>query len=647
MNAQAKGAYSPLMPSSASRDPMDGASLPTAKAGSPTRGFLFADLRGYTSYVEAHGAADAAGLLERYRALVRDAVAAHDGAEIKTEGDSFYVVFDAVSEAVLCGLDIVDAAGAAASVASGSYLSHATLALPIPVGIGIHAGETVETPDGYVGTPVNIAARICAIAAAGEVLVSDTVRALAQTVLPVSFESRGRRALKGVAEPVAVYAVARSDAAWAARRRPWTRRRRPLAAVAILLSMVVVGGLVAWSQMKPASGLPPGPWTIGLDMPLVGESADGGLAVRDAVQMAVDEVNAAGGIGGSQLVLDARNDGADVRGGNDPALGVANITAFIADPQTVAVIAAWSSRVAIEEIPLTNEAGLLQCSPANTWPQLTKPRDGALDVRASHPDRISFIRTAPADDIQGPALASYVYRDLKATLTLVIDDGEEAGRYIADGFSQTYQKLGGSVVRRTLNQGADPSTVLDPLSGGDAPTAVFFGGFTDSGASAVRVAMMAAGEGDLPFVSWDGIQDGSGAETDSFIQATGPAAVGSYFSHAAIALPKADFAERYRAKFSHEPIEYASSAYACAEVIFDSLRAVAATGPSAADLRERLRAWAVDPTHRFETVIGTVGFDANGDSLQQFVTFYRVDPSAAGGAGDWVIDKQQDYGPAP
>ena len=122
--------------------------------------------------------------------------------------------------------------------------------------------------------------------------------------------------------------------------------------------------------------------------------------------------------------------------------------------------------------------------------------------------------------------------------------------------------------------------------------------------------------------------------------------MGSYYSHAAIALPKAEFVDRYQARFKVEPDEYSAAAYACAQIIFDSLRAVAAKGPSAADLREAVRAYAVDTTHRYETVIGTVGFDANGDSLQQFVTFYRVAPSAAGGKGDWVIDKQQDYGPA-
>src|ERR1700704_325920 len=115
-------------------EPQSPRSLRPGSSGSPTRGFLFADLRDYTRYVEAHGAADAAELLERYRATVRQAVADHDGAEIKTEGDSFYVVFPAVSAAVLCGLAIVDAAGSPDRDAN---------ARPIPVGIGIHAGETV------------------------------------------------------------------------------------------------------------------------------------------------------------------------------------------------------------------------------------------------------------------------------------------------------------------------------------------------------------------------------------------------------------------------------------------------------------------------------------------------------------------------
>jgi class 3 adenylate cyclase len=613
-----------------------------APAGSPTRGFLFSDLRDYTRYLESHGAADAAALLVRYRTLVRSAVAKHDGAEIKTEGDSFYVVFPAVSAAVLCGLAIVDAAAAGASDADER---------PIPVGIGVHAGETVETPDGYVGAAVNIAARLCAIAGPGEVLVSDTVRALAQTVLPVSFDARGRRTLKGVAEPMAVFAVARSAEAWAPQRRRASRRRRLLAGT-VILAVVLVGGAAAWLATRPAPGLPPGPWAIGLDLPLTGGLDAYGIAVQNAVQMAIDDVNAAGGIGGSQLVLDSRDDGKDPQDLDIPDLGAANVTALIADPKTVALIGPLTSRLSVLEIPLTNAAGLLHCGPSSTHARLTKPRYGALDLRSTNPTRINFIRTPPADDIQGYAMASFVFRDLKVSRTLIVDDGLIAddgrplGREIADRFSEAYQALGGEVERRTLNVDADPAAVLEALARADAPQAVFFGGFTYTGAADVRLAMSAAGKGDLPFLSWDGIQDGSGADAFSFLQSAGQAAVGSYISHATIALPKADFVERYRARFGAVPSEYGRGAYACAEVIFEALRGVARTGPSAANLREAMRAYAVDPSHRYETVIGTVGFDANGDSIQQFVTFYRVDPSAAGGKGDWVILKQQDYGPA-
>ena len=77
------------------------------------------------------------------------------------------------------------------------------------------------------------------------------------------------------------------------------------------------------------------------------------------------------------------------------------------------------------------------------------------------------------------------------------------------------------------------------------------------------------------------------------------------------------------------------------------MRAVAADVPTPSGLREAVRAHTVSPSHRYKTTLGDVGFDRNGDSKQQFVTFYRVDPSAANGAGDWVPYKEEDFGPAP
>jgi ABC-type branched-subunit amino acid transport system substrate-binding protein len=68
---------------------------------------------------------------------------------------------------------------------------------------------------------------------------------------------------------------------------------------------------------------------------------------------------------------------------------------------------------------------------------------------------------------------------------------------------------------------------------------------------------------------------------------------------------------------------------------------------SPTDLREAVRRDAVDPAKRFQTALGTVGFDANGDSLQQVVTLHRVGAPNGGTTLDWVIDRQQDFGPAP
>ena len=114
------------------------------------RGFLFADLRGYSAFVEHHGDRAGVELLTTYRDLVRRTVQRFSGAEIRTEGDSFYVAFTAPSAALECGLAILEGAEHTTTAAGAR----------IEVGIGVHAGETMHLDQAYVGSAVNIAARI-------------------------------------------------------------------------------------------------------------------------------------------------------------------------------------------------------------------------------------------------------------------------------------------------------------------------------------------------------------------------------------------------------------------------------------------------------------------------------------------------------
>jgi class 3 adenylate cyclase len=77
----------------------------------------------------------------------------------------------------------------------------------MPLHLGMHAGDVIREDNNVYGGAVNIASRITGLSAAGEVLVSETVRSLARTSAGVRFEDRGEQALKGVGETVRVYEV--------------------------------------------------------------------------------------------------------------------------------------------------------------------------------------------------------------------------------------------------------------------------------------------------------------------------------------------------------------------------------------------------------------------------------------------------------
>jgi class 3 adenylate cyclase len=221
------------------------------------RGFLFADLRGYTRFVETHGDKAASELLDAYRTLVRAAVAQSNGAEIRTEGDGFYVVFPSPSSAIRCAMAILEEAATSTAAAGG----------PLRVGIGIHAGETEDSAEGFVGSAVNIAARVCALAGPGELLVTETVRGLVRTSMPLSIEPRGRRHLKGIREPIPLFAIRptgavprprsrrlRSFATRSLERRPVVAGFAALAGVAAVATVVLAIGLLANTNAHPGAG---------------------------------------------------------------------------------------------------------------------------------------------------------------------------------------------------------------------------------------------------------------------------------------------------------------------------------------------------------------------------------------------------------
>jgi class 3 adenylate cyclase len=152
---------------------------------------LFTDLVGSTTRATDLGDRRWRDLLEQHHTTVRRELDRFDGSEMDTAGDGFFATFDGPARAIRCARSIIDA----------------VRPLDLEVRAGLHTGE-VELLDGKVtGIAVNIGARVAALADAGEVLVSGTVKDLVAGS-GVEFEDRGSAELKGVLGEWRLYAVA-------------------------------------------------------------------------------------------------------------------------------------------------------------------------------------------------------------------------------------------------------------------------------------------------------------------------------------------------------------------------------------------------------------------------------------------------------
>jgi class 3 adenylate cyclase len=159
------------------------------------RTILFTDLVGSTSMHDRLGDEAAMAVLRAHDAIVREALGAHRGGEVKHTGDGVMASF----------VDASDALGAAIHMQRdfGAMEVHGT---PLRVRIGINSGEPVAHDDQLYGLAVNLAKRLCDAAEPGTILVSDVVRGLAMGK-EFEFESLGERAFKGIASAVPVSAL--------------------------------------------------------------------------------------------------------------------------------------------------------------------------------------------------------------------------------------------------------------------------------------------------------------------------------------------------------------------------------------------------------------------------------------------------------
>jgi predicted ATPase/class 3 adenylate cyclase len=159
---------------------------------------LFSDIEGSTRLLE-HLGGGYADVLEEHRRIVRDAVAAHGGRELRTEGDAFFVVFARAGDAVRAAVAAQRALGACAW----------SDGVTVRVRMGLHTGEPRVAGHDYVGIDVHCAARICSAAHGGQVVVSETTeRILAgEAIEGVGVHDLGEHRLKDLSRPMRLHQI--------------------------------------------------------------------------------------------------------------------------------------------------------------------------------------------------------------------------------------------------------------------------------------------------------------------------------------------------------------------------------------------------------------------------------------------------------
>jgi class 3 adenylate cyclase len=175
---------------------------PTAAGGLVT--ILFTDMEGSTSLTQRLGDAKAQVVLRTHNSIVREALKAHDGSEIKHTGDGIMASFGSASRALECAIAIQRAFAEHNEAATARPSTGSGRAEVIRVRIGLNAGEPIAEDDDLFGTAVQLAARICAKAEPGQILAPIVVRELAAGK-QFLFADRGEVALRGFEDPVRLY----------------------------------------------------------------------------------------------------------------------------------------------------------------------------------------------------------------------------------------------------------------------------------------------------------------------------------------------------------------------------------------------------------------------------------------------------------
>ncbi len=342
---------------------------------------------------------------------------------------------------------------------------------------------------------------------------------------------------------------------------------------------------------------------IGQFASLTGGIASFGQSSDAGTTLAIEEINAAGGVLGKQIELITEDDRSTA---GEPANVVRKL---IHRDKVSAVLGQVASSMSIEAAPICQEAGIPMITPASTNPEVTEKGDFIF--------RICFI-----DPFQGKVMAKFAKENLGASKSAILTDvKQDYSVGLTKYFKETFEEIGGEVVaEQSFSSGdTDFKAQLTTIKAAD-PEVIFVPAYYTE---AALIALQARELGiELPLCG------GDGWDSPKLFEIAGKAVDGCYFSnHYSQEDPSEavqDFIAKYKAKHNAVPDAMAALGYDSAYVLVDAIKRAGSTEPEA--LRD-----AIATTSGYKGVTGTITLDENRNASKPAVVL-----KIAGGKASYV-----------
>lgn len=345
--------------------------------------------------------------------------------------------------------------------------------------------------------------------------------------------------------------------------------------IAFLLIGVAVGLFSCTQETKV--------YRIGAIVPLSGDAEAYGQVVKSGLMLALEDINAAGGVKGKPLDILFEDDG------SDPEKGAQKANSLISGTQVPLIIGGVTSSEALKIASACEAGKTILFSPTASSPKLS----GISQF---------FFRNYPSDTLEGAVMAEYAVRKLKVSKVAVLYLDKEYGQGLTAVFKGRFQELGGTI---TYEKGYPEGTVdFSPFikeMKASAPDSIYLPGYYTEIANVLKA--IAAEK--LPVK----ILSSGGMASPRIMDMAGDALEGVVFPQAAYDAKSSDpgvqrFVAAYKKKFYSEPDVYAAYAY-------DSLRVVAQAIDSCVQYPQDLRSRLADVSYK--GITGDIEFNDKGD----------------------------------